>query len=183
MPVNVRPGKRLHGEGHRLALLDLVDVALADLSEDLHVREIVRDQEELRCREAGRDRLSVVDVALDDDTVDGRVDGGVREVLLRPLEGDAGGSLAGLCDLQRRAALLERAGRDQPLRGELEGTSLIARRLVRLRLQLLEVGLRVGHPLLRDGRVDAREELALLDVVVEVDEAARRPVLRPACRR
>ena len=57
-----------------------------------------------------------------------------------------------------------------PCRRELEGASLIARRLVCLRLQLLEIRLRVGYPLLRDGRVDAREELALLDVVVEVDE-------------
>ena len=59
----------LNAEVHVLPLFDLRDVALTDLREDLHVRQIVRDHEKLRSREARRDRLPLLNIALDDRSV------------------------------------------------------------------------------------------------------------------
>ena len=52
------------------------------------LREVVGDEEELRRGEARGDGLADVDVALDDDAVDRRVDVGVLEVLPRAIERD-----------------------------------------------------------------------------------------------
>ena len=48
VPLKRLVGIRLHGEAHRLAFLDLADVALVDRRQDLHLREVVGDEEELR---------------------------------------------------------------------------------------------------------------------------------------
>src|ERR1019366_4374356 len=116
------------------------------------------------------DGLSEVHVPLDDDTVDGRIDRGEREVLLRAIEGDTCRSHRGIRYLLCRAALFERAPRDEPGGRKLDVATLIVLRLVGLRLHLLEIRLGIGHALPGDGRIDPGEELALLDMIVEVDE-------------
>ena len=51
----------LHGESGGLIFLNLRDVAFADLSQDLHLGQVVGDEEELGSREARGHRLPVVD--------------------------------------------------------------------------------------------------------------------------
>ena len=82
LPVRVG----LDREADALPLLDLADVALVHRGEDLHLREVVGDEEQLGGREAGRHRLPDVHVPLDDRPGDRRGDRGVGEVLPRPLD-------------------------------------------------------------------------------------------------
>ncbi len=163
-------GPRLDREAHGLSLLDAYDVALAHHRQDLHPGKIVGDEEELWGGEARGDSLSVVDVPLDDDAVDGGVDGREREVLPRSVQSHLRRSHGRVCDEQGRPALLEGVCRDEAVGRKLNVAVLIALGLGGLRLHLFESRLGVGDPLLCDGRIDASEKLPLLDVVVEVDE-------------
>ena len=113
--VEVLVGIGLHGEAHLLAFDDRADVALTHRGQDLHPRQVVGDEEELRRRQAGGDGLPHVDVALDDDAVDGRVDLGVPEVALGAIERDAGRGQVGLRHLVGGLVVGDLALRDELL--------------------------------------------------------------------
>ena len=134
--------------------------------------EVVRDQEQLRGGEAGRDRLARVDVALDDDAVDRRVIDVYDRFCCarwRATRADfspacATCSAAPPCSSSlvaispdAESSRLRAWSRDDWFACACSFSSSPARR---------------RHPA-RERRVDAREELALLDVVVEVDEQRR----------
>ena len=72
-PSKVAVGVGVHGERRALLRRDLADVGLVDRRDDAHLAEVGGDREEHGRLEDGRDGLPGVDVARDDDAVDGRV--------------------------------------------------------------------------------------------------------------
>jgi hypothetical protein len=67
-------GVGVHGERRLHAGVEFPHVALSDVGVDLHTREILSDREQRRSLERRGDGLPHVDVARDDDAVDGRDD-------------------------------------------------------------------------------------------------------------
>ncbi|MCZ8205027.1 MAG: hypothetical protein O9271_10520 [Gemmatimonas sp.] len=138
-----------------------------------HHPEIVRKHEQLRRREAGRDRLAHIERALDHHAIDGGVDAGVGKVLLGPLEGDARRrevaarqGVVGACAVELRfrhdLLVVERRGALELLLG-----------LRQLRLGAGQPGLGVLEGLALQDRIDARDELPSLHTVVEVGAQLR----------
>ncbi len=64
----------LYRKPHVLPIDDRADVALVHRRQDLHLRQVVRDEEQLRRLHARDHGLPELDGALDDDAVDRRVD-------------------------------------------------------------------------------------------------------------
>ncbi|MBV6418272.1 MAG: hypothetical protein CMLOHMNK_03082 [Steroidobacteraceae bacterium] len=160
-----------------MPVVDRSDVAFGDGRDDLHLGEILRDQEQLRRRQARGDRLADVDIALDDDAVDRRDDFRVGEILAGAIERH----LCGLVVRQRHLAPeLRRVELDFGEHLALEQREIapvLDVRLLVLRATALDPRLRVAHRLLEQRRVDARDQLSLPHGVIEVrmdcDDAAR----------
>ena len=73
-------GKGVNGEIHVLFDFDIADVGLGHVGVDLHPRQVVRDKEEHRRIHRRGHGLADIDVARDDDAIDGRVDRAVLQV-------------------------------------------------------------------------------------------------------
>ena len=78
--------KRVDGELRDLADAHRADVRFADAGVDLHLRQVLRDQEQRRCLKARGHGLADVDVARDHGAVDRRDDVGIAEVDLGRVE-------------------------------------------------------------------------------------------------
>src|SRR4029077_18621024 len=67
-------------KGRLLPFGDAPDIRLADVGVDLHLRQIERDQKEVRCGKTGRDRLTNLYVSGDHDSVHRRANDRVLQV-------------------------------------------------------------------------------------------------------
>ena len=146
-------------EGDLLPDVDVADVGLVDRRPDLHVAQVLGQEEQAGRVQPGHHGLAHVHAAVDHHAVDGRADGGVIEIdlglLLRALGlldlGLAHGQLR-LGDLVLRLGGLVfglRVRASQSL-----GAMEVAFRLVPVRAALLELGLgqpQAGHGLLQLG--------------------------------
>ena len=169
-------------KAHVLAGTNAADVRFVEVGDDLHLREIGRQNEQGRRRHAGGNRLPDVDIAGDDQSVDRRADDRVLKVDLVLVERGAR-----LSDLRLRRADLCVDRSDVDLGGLQFAlwNQLPARQLLRageLRagvletdLEAVEIGLRadqVGARLfdlgLEEGRVESSEDLTLLHQRVEI---------------
>ncbi len=97
---------------------------------DLHLREVFRNDEERRCREAGRDGLTGLHVPHDDRAIDGRADDRVPQVGTRPVERCLGGKDAGACRLHRRLSIGQLSIADKTVLVEILLTIVVADGLV-----------------------------------------------------
>ena len=97
-------GKSLHGKTDGLSFLDRCDIALVDLRKDLHVRQVVGDEEELRSRKARGHGLSESNVPLHDDAIDRRGDVRIGQVLPCSIERHPGRFDVGCCHCKRSLA-------------------------------------------------------------------------------
>ena len=84
-------GIRIDGKGRFFPFGDPPDIGLAHVGIDLHLRQIERDQEQVRCGEAGGNRLTDLHRSRHDNPVHRRPDDGVLQVQL--------------CGIQRRLCL------------------------------------------------------------------------------
>ncbi len=71
------PGIGIHRKRCILAFGEPADIRLADIRIHLHLREVQRDQKEVRRSKTGGDGLTDFDIPGDDDAIDGRTDGGI----------------------------------------------------------------------------------------------------------
>ena len=183
-------------ERHVLAGTDAADVRLVEVGDDLHLREIGREDEQGRRRHAGGHRLADVHIARDDQPVDRRADDRVLQVDLVLVE-----RRARLRDLRLRGADLrvdrsdvDLGGLQLALRNQLPARQLLRAGELRAGvletdLEAIEIGLRANQVRARlfdlgleEGRVQSSEDLALLDQRVEIGIQGLQACPRPACR-
>ena len=75
-------GERINSEVDLLPFLHTADVRLADQRLNLHLRQVVRDGEQLGRVEAGRDSLAGIDLPRDDHAADRGVNGRAVQIHL-----------------------------------------------------------------------------------------------------
>ena len=156
-------------KAHLLALAQQPHISLADIGLDHHFAQILGDQEQLGCLEAGRHGLPDVDATLDHDTVDRCTDHRVVQVGLDRVELGAGHVEAGNGDLGLAPALVALRRGDEALRQQRLAALEIAARKSQLRFRRCQLGLGLTHASLEIGRIQTQQDLAFLDPVVEVD--------------
>jgi hypothetical protein len=76
----------VHRELGGLAHFQLPDIGLVDLAVDLHLPQIIRDLEQCFGFETDGDRLSWIDIPLDDDSINRRTEHGVIEIKFRLID-------------------------------------------------------------------------------------------------
>ena len=142
-------GVCVHTKMHDLARADPADVGFVQARDDLHLRQVGREDEQRGRRHARRDGLSHVDVARNHKTVDRRGDDRVLEIHLILLERGLGLRHGRLLRFQLRVRGLHRHLRrlEIDLRHKLLVVQLLRALQLRLRVvqrhaQAIEIGLR-----------------------------------------
>ena len=167
--LEVSVGVGLDTEVDVLAFNDLADVALVHGGQDFHLRQVLRQYEQDGCGEAGRDRLTDLDVAGDHDASDWGADLGVFEVSLSALQIDLRVSVVDLGQCQLVPLDLHFLLRDDFHRMELLRPVGFPPRLIELCSPPCQSHLRGEDGLGENGRVDGGQEVARFDPVVVVD--------------